>query len=175
MHKDTTWLDLWEGFRVIDADLQTPGQAVLTLEPLQGSSKCSGCLKPLAQVHKYVQRTVRDMPLVDRQLRLKVKLHRLVCPDCGKCLQHVPWLDKYSRLTKRLVEHIQHLCQHMSIKHVAKTLGLHWQTVRELDARRLQQQIDSLPPAQPERLVMDEFAMFKGHRYASVSKLSPWT
>ena len=168
MHKDTTWLDLWEGFRVIDADLQTPGQAVLTLEPLQGSSKCSGCLKPLAQVHEYVQRTVRDMPLVDRQLRLKVKLHRLVCPDCGKCLQHVPWLDKYSRLTKRLVEHLQHLCQHMSIKHVAKTLGLHWQTVRELDARRLQQQIDSLPPAQPERLVMDEFAMFKGHRYASV-------
>lgn len=63
----------------------------------------------------------------------------------------------------------------MSIKHVAKTLGLHWQTVRELDARRLQQQIDSLPAAQPERLVMDEFAMFKGHRYASVSKLSPWT
>ncbi|MGK3273873.1 transposase family protein, partial [Comamonas kerstersii] len=85
MRKDTTWLGLWEGFRVIDADLQTPGQAVLTLEPLQGSSKCSACLKPLAQVHEYVQRTVRDMPLVDRQLRLKVKLHRLVCPDCGKC------------------------------------------------------------------------------------------
>jgi len=108
------------------------------------------------------------MPLVGRQLCLKVKLERLLCPDCGKCMQHVPWLDKFSRLTKRLVEHAQHLCQRMSIKHVAQLLQLHWQTVRELDARRMQQQIDSLPQPQPTRLIMDEFAVFKGHRYASV-------
>ena len=27
---------------------------------------------------------------------------------------------------------------------------------------------EKLPKAQPRRLVMDEFALFKGHRYASV-------
>lgn len=32
----------------------------------------------------------------------------------------------------------------------------------------MQAQVDALPPAQPRRLVMDEFALFKGHRYASV-------
>ena len=168
MHKDTTWLDLWEGFQVINADLQIQDRAVLTLEPLPANRRCGQCLKPLTRVHEYVHRTVRDMPLVGRQLCLKVKLERLLCPDCGKCMQHVPWLDKFSRLTKRLVEHAQHLCQRMSIKHVAQLLQLHWQTVRELDARRMQQQIDSLPQPQPTRLIMDEFAVFKGHRYASV-------
>lgn len=56
----------------------------------------------------------------------------------------------------------------MSIKHVAQLFGLHWGTVREIDRRRMQQLVDDLPAAQPTRLVMDELALFKGHRYASV-------
>ncbi|MEO6234433.1 MAG: ISL3 family transposase, partial [Thermomonas sp.] len=46
--------------------------------------------------------------------------------------------------------------------------GLHWSTVRTLDRRRLQTAVAALPPPQPRRLVMDEFALYKGHRYASV-------
>jgi transposase len=46
--------------------------------------------------------------------------------------------------------------------------GLHWTTVRQIDRRRLQAFVGSLPPAQPRRLAMDEFALYKGHRYASV-------
>lgn len=41
--------------------------------------------------------------------------------------------------------------------------GLHWGTVRLLEVA-----LSTLPKAQPRRLVMDEFALFKGHRNASV-------
>lgn len=44
---------------------------------------------------------------------------------------------------------------------------LHWSTVREIDRRRLQQFGAALPEPQPRRLVMGEFALYKGHRYAS--------
>ena len=37
-----------------------------------------------------------------------------------------------------------------------------------LERRALQAALEKLPKAQPKRLVMDEFALFKGHRYASV-------
>jgi len=40
--------------------------------------------------------------------------------------------------------------------------------VREIDRRRLQQLLEALPEPSPRRLVMDEFALYKGHRYASV-------
>lgn len=46
--------------------------------------------------------------------------------------------------------------------------GLHWDTVRLLERRDLQATLSRLPKAQPRRLVMDEFALFKGHRYVSV-------
>jgi transposase len=56
----------------------------------------------------------------------------------------------------------------LPIKHVAEFFGLHWSTVRQIDRRRLQALIAGLPTPQPRRLVMDEFALYKGHRYASV-------
>jgi transposase len=37
-----------------------------------------------------------------------------------------------------------------------------------LERRALQTALSALPKAHPRRLVMDEFALFKGHRYASV-------
>lgn len=56
----------------------------------------------------------------------------------------------------------------MPTAHVADLFDLHWSTVRTLDQRRLEATVAALPPAQPTRLVMDEFALYKGHRYASV-------
>lgn len=56
----------------------------------------------------------------------------------------------------------------MATAHVAELFGLHWSTVRMLDQRRLEAAVAALPEATPRRLVMDEFALYKGHRYASV-------
>ena len=47
--------------------------------------------------------------------------------------------------------------------------GLHWDSVRLLERRALQTPLSALPKLQPRRLVMDEFALFKGHRYACVA------
>lgn len=56
----------------------------------------------------------------------------------------------------------------MATLHVAQVFGLHWETVRVLERRALEQKLEALPEADARRLVMDEFALFKGHRYASV-------
>ncbi len=56
----------------------------------------------------------------------------------------------------------------LPIAHVAQLFGLHWSTVREQDKRRLGAVLAALSAAQPTRLVMDEFALYKGHRCATV-------
>lgn len=58
-----------------------------------------------------------------------------------------------SRLTQRLRVWLEGLLQLLPISHVSRLTGLHWHTLKTLDKRRL---------------VMDEFALHKGHRYATV-------
>ena len=83
-------------------------------------------------------------------------------------MEAVSWLDRYARMTRRLAEAVIQACERLPTLHVAQMFGLHWDTVRLLERRALQAALSVLPKAQPRRLVMDEFALFKGHRYASV-------
>src|SRR3546814_19830107 len=71
-------------------------------------------------------------------------------------------------MTRRMAEAVIQACERLPTLHVAQLFGLHWDTVRLLERRALQAALSVLPKAQPRRLVMDEFALFKGHRYASV-------
>jgi transposase len=72
------------------------------------------------------------------------------------------------RMTRRLADAVIQACERLPTLHVAQMFGLHWDTVRLLEGRALQAALSILPKAQPRHLVMDEFALFKGHRYASV-------
>ncbi|MEL4395708.1 transposase, partial [Shewanella algae] len=46
--------------------------------------------------------------------------------------------------------------------------GLHWHTIKTIDKRRLAREVTEPDWSRVKRLVMDEFALFKGHRYATV-------
>lgn len=49
-----------------------------------------------------------------------------------------------------------------------KLTGLHWNTIKELDKARLQRNYSDFEGNDVRRLVMDEFILHKGHRYATV-------
>lgn len=82
-------------------------------------------------------------------------------------------------MTRRLAEAVIQGCRRLPTLHVAELFGLHWDSVRLLERGALQTALKKLPKAQPRRLVMDEFTLFKGHRYASVvldadTRRMPW-
>ena len=161
-------LPFWEGFHV--ADLQVGAdlvQITLDAQPAQ-PLLCSGCQRSGLSVHEYCRRRIRDLPMLGKAVLLHVTLRRVSCPDCGTRMEAVPWLDRHARLTRRLADTVSTMCARLPTAHVAELFGLHWSTVRTLDRRRLETALAALPPAQPTRLVMDEFALYKGHRYASV-------
>ena len=56
----------------------------------------------------------------------------------------------------------------MPIQHVVQLSGLHWHTLKQLDKQRLARTVAEPDWSRIRRLVMDEFALFKGHRYATV-------
>jgi transposase len=168
MREDKGCLPFWQGFRV--GDLQVDEQVVrVELHPEDlDSLYCGGCGQAAQGVHEQVLRRIRDLPMLGRTVWLQVQLRRVCCGQCGTRMQQVSWLDRHARLTRRLAEAVALWCAKLPTKHVAELFGLHWTTVREIDRRRLRALVQSLPAAQPARLVMDEFALYKGHRYASV-------
>jgi transposase len=168
MTKDTSELPFWEGFSVRRL-VRKESAVEIELQVEEGSvPSCGRCRQACTQVHERVRRRIRDLPMLGCLVTLDVQLQRLACPSWGHCQQFVSWLEPHARLTRRLAQTAAELCARMTVAHVAELFGLHWSTVRELDRRRLQALVDGLPPAQPQRLAMDEFAVFKGHRYASV-------
>ena len=68
-----------------------------------------------------------------------------------------------------MVNWVEALVRLMPVKHVAELLGLHWHTVKAIDYRRLQREVRPVDLSRVRRLIMDEFALFKGHRYATVA------
>lgn len=158
----------WPGFDLTDLRIQ-PHRVTARLEPCgQGALVCSGCLQPCGSVHDSQWRLIRDLPMLGHRVDLEMLIRRVVCPHCGPRLQHIDWLGRYQRVTQRLAQTVAAWCSKLPAAHVAEYFELHWSTVREIDRRHLRQRLSELPIAQPKRLIMDEFALHKGHRYASV-------
>jgi transposase len=161
-------LPFWEGF--IASNLERHGGAVwITLRRDPAAAMvCGGCGTHCHQVHEAGMRIVRELPMLGKPVWLRVPLRRLRCEACGTRTERVSWLDRHARITRALADFVGTWCEKLPVAHVCKLAGLHWETVRKIERARLERQLAGLPTARPTRLVMDEFALFKGHRYATV-------
>ena len=162
----------WEGYVVRDDWMERrDGQSccVIQLEPLRGiSRRCSGCGESCAAIHDLEERRIRDLPVFEHRVELIVPRVRVACPQCGPRLERLSWLEPYARVTQRLAESVGRLCQVMAIRHVARFFGLDWKTVKRIDRVRLERTLGPIDLDGIEVIALDEFAIQKGHRYATV-------
>lgn len=162
----------WEGYEVRDdqvEDRQGRSWCVIRLEPIRGHRRCcSGCGRLTTAIHDLEERRVRDLPVFEHAVELVVPRVRVVCERCGPKLERLPWLDAYARVTRRLADSVSRLCQVASVLHVARHFGLDWKTVKDLDRACLERTLGPVDLDGVEVIAMDEFAIQKGHRYATV-------
>ncbi|HZX28980.1 MAG TPA: ISL3 family transposase [Telluria sp.] len=161
-------LPFWEGFIATELDSGDDAIWITLHRDPTAAMVCGGCGAHCYQVHDVVTRSIRELPMQGRPVWLRVPLCRLKCTACGTRTERVTWLSRHARVTRALAEFVGAWCEKLPVAHVCKLSGLHWGTVRQIERARLERQLAALPPAQPARLVMDEFALFKGHRYATV-------
>lgn len=165
----------WEGYRVGGVTRHPPMEEgdppVVWIELIRkntGSMVCSGCGEACGRYHDWSERWIRDLPLLDAQTHLLVQRFRVDCPRCGPKLEHLSWLDRYARVTTRLAESVGRLCKVLPIKHVAEFYDLHWSTIKRIDQGYLERTLGPVDTSNVEVIAMDEFAIQKGHRYATV-------
>jgi transposase len=165
-------LGSWEGYEVESCWEEQRGDqrwCVVRLRPLPGREReCSGCGALCGAIHDCEERRVRDLPIFEVPVELIVPRIRVACPRCGAKLERLTWLDGYARVTRRLANSAARLCAVMSIRHVAQFYRLAWTTVKRIDFRHLQHELGPVELGGVTVIGMDEFAIQKGHRYATV-------
>lgn len=164
----------WEGYRVDRVERVAGGggsraQVRIFLRAVSGRSmRCSGCHGLVDRVHEVVERWVRDLPVFEAESWVRVPRRRVACPRCGPKLEELEWLERYARVTRRLAESVAKLCAVLPIRHAAQFFGLGWDTVKAIDLAHLETTLGPVDLSDLETIVMDEFAIQKGHRYATV-------
>lgn len=118
-----------------------------------------------------------DIPYIPgSSTQYEIHQHRYYCKKCGNTFcENNPFKAQGMNLTKRCVMWILELMKYkMPTACIAAFFGISWNTVRKLEQKRMEcileehdkEMLESM--YRPYYLAVDEFAIRKGHRYATV-------
>lgn len=130
---------------------------------------CSGC----GQVHKIGQHgleetTAEDLPVFEKRAYLHIIKRRYKCPaDKSTRIEEIPWLNKWSRTTKRFARKVNRLTAITTNQEAGWFLGLDDEVVYRIDKEMLEAQYNAklVPPPAAINISVDEVSYKKYHRY----------
>lgn len=162
----------WEGYLVRKWRHESRGPErwlVIELEPTPDVQRhCMGCGQAVSAIHDRTMRRIRDLPVFKDPVELHVPRLRLACRSCGPRLERLDWLEPHGRVTRRLADSVARLCAVTTVLHAARWHGIDWKTAKAIDFKALERRLGPVDLDGVRRIAMDEFAVQKGHRYATV-------
>jgi len=133
---------------------------------------CNGKVNIWAETSKYL----RDIPFrAEVRQDISFICHRYRCTVCRrKHTEDIPFQYPGTRITKRAAEWVKALLRNkVSIKTVQSITRIHWETIRNIHIGMMEDTLEKhtreLKAAgyKPLFLAVDEFAIHKGHTYAT--------
>ena len=127
-------------------------------------------------VHDCGTMRLRDIPFwVGVEQSLEVHYHRYRCSQCGRSFsEDVCFRHPGTKITERTAIWVRELLRwHLSISSVHEITGIHWETIRNVHRKMMRETVGerwrelSQSDYRPRYLAVDEFAIHRGHRYAT--------
>ena len=160
-----------QGFEVMENGVHVEGnRVVISIVRSNGTPlRCTGCGELYLWAYDYMpSRLIRDFPAWGRTCYLQYAPARVECPNCGVHVESLDWLKPRARQTLRYERYISVLCGLMPALDVADLEGLDKNLVYAIDRQWLAWR-ESLREAKTVKyLGIDEIAVRKGHRYATL-------
>jgi len=129
---------------------------------------CHRCKRTIKEIHSYNERTIRDINIFDAKTFISVTYRTVKCGWCGNVVEYLGLMNPYDRITRRLANYILDLCRYMTIKEIAKHLGLDWKTVKDIHKSYLIDRFSNEDMGYPRLLAVDEISLKKRHHYLTV-------
>ena len=136
---------------------------------------CPFCNSPVHICGNYSMK-LRDMPIYPGTKQdVEIAYHRYRCQECGRTFsEEIPFKYPETRITERAAAWISAFLRfNIPISIVQKITGVHWDTIKRIHKGLMEEAIEERrrnllrEGYKPKHLAVDEFAIHKGHRYAT--------
>jgi len=161
----------WPGYRVYRHEIDEDKKTLRLWVRRKGVNRkliCSGCGRPVADVHDSYEREVRDLPWRKYQTTVIVELYRVCCPQCGVRVERMPQLPGKAPFSKDFEDAVGLACESASVRQVARQFGLAASTVRAIDLRYLERWDATRRKAPLREMGVDEIYFGKQMKFISV-------
>ena len=156
-----------KGYRILQIFLTNHKLRIFLLKTGK-TARCPNCEIHCRRIENERERTIRDMDIAGRTVKITFVERKIVC-KCGfRWLEFLDFVDKYSFFTKRFEEYVALLCEKMTNKDVAEICHVNWKSVKDIDKKLLSLKKIELDSIFPSGIGVDEVAYEKGHRYFAI-------
>lgn len=164
-------LGLESPWEVTSVDLKMEERRVdIALTHTRGSRvNCPECSEKCAVHDHSPERTWRHLDTMQFETRLKAKVPRSDCSECGVKTVEVPWAGKHGRFTLMFEAFaIAVLRGASNVKAACKLLNIHWSTADTIMKRAVERGMAKRDDEPIKHLGIDEKSFRSGHRYVSL-------
>jgi transposase len=156
------------GYQYTRTDYQG-GQVIFTIRQEPETCRCSACGSPQVQSRGRVERRFRSVPIGSRATFVVLPVPRVECQACGVVRQvKIPFADPRRSFTRSFERYALELGRRMTIRDVARHLGVGWDVIKDLQKRDLLRRFAKPKLKHLRHIAIDEIAVAKGHRYLTV-------
>jgi transposase len=145
------------------------GQTIFSIEQEPETCRCSACGSPQVQSRGRVERRFRTLSIGRRATFVVLPIPRVECQACGVVRQvKIPFADARRSYTNSFERYALELGRRMTIRDVAKHLGVSWDMIKDIQKRDLTRRYSKPKLKHLRRIAIDEISIAKGHRYLTV-------
>jgi len=145
------------------------GEVWFVIEQPRDSLCCPQC-KSAEVVRRGAEwRTFRTLSLGRKRVTITLAVARVECATCEVVRQvSIPFADPRRTYTQSFARYALELSRHMTIRDVARHLGVGWDLIKEIQKADLQRRFKKVPLKKLRQLAIDEISIGKHGRYLTV-------
>jgi transposase len=164
---------LYHGFGLVGYDYvrtyYEEGAIIFTIESKRGKIRCPACRGRDLIFRGTVTRRFRTIPIGSKAVFLDLDVQRVECRRCGEIRQaSLGFADPRFMYSRAFERYALELSRHMTIRDVARHMGVSWDVIKEIQKRDLTRKFSKPCLKDVRKIAIDEISVSKGHRYLTV-------
>lgn len=138
--------------------------------------QCPHCGSQKVYIHDRRETYLRDFPDNPNQYQtIALRYNKFKCKECRRQFtEDIKLKEPHTRITTRAARWLEYLLSfNLPIKAVQEITGIDWHTIRKINSKSIKEVLErrrqslELSGYKPRYLAVDEFAIHKGHSYAT--------